>query len=63
MEVKVMAERQITKKEKGFLIKYPGTKGQTFYGGSSILKDLSFQYADGLFKKQNHYIRVLQNNG
>lgn len=47
-----MAERQITRKKKGFLIKHPGTKGQTFYGGSSSTKRFgNARYADGLFKK------------
>ena len=46
-----MAERQITRKKKGFLIKYPGTKGQTFYGGSSSKRFGDARYADGLFKK------------
>ena len=47
-----MAERQVTRKKKVFLIKYPGTKGQTFYGGSSNTKRFGdARYADGLFKK------------
>ena len=56
-----MAERQITKKKKGFLIKYPGTKGQTFYGGSSntkkdlVILDMQMDY----LKKQNHYISCI----
>ena len=47
-----MAERQVTRKKKGFLIKYPGTKGQTFYGSSSNTKRFGdARYSDGLFKK------------
>ena len=47
-----MSERQITRKKKGFLIKHPGTKGQTFYGGTSSTKRfVDARYADGLFKK------------
>ena len=47
-----MGDKQIIKKKKGFLIKNPGTRGQTFYGGSSSTKRFGdARYADGLFKK------------
>ena len=55
-----MAERQVTRKKKGFLIKYPGTKGQTFYGGSSNTKRFGdARYADGLFKKAKALYKII----
>jgi hypothetical protein len=57
-----MADRQITKKKKGFLVKYPGTKGQTFYGGTSGNKRFGdSRYADGLFKKAKALYKSITN--
>ena len=57
-----MAKRQVTRKKKGFLIKYPGTKGQTFYGGSSNTKRFGdARYADGLFKKAKALYKSITN--
>jgi len=47
-----MSSQQIIKKGKGYLVKHKGTKGQTYYGGSSSTKRFGdARYADGLFKK------------
>ena len=53
-----MGDKQIIKKKKGFLIKNPGTRGQTFYGGSSSTKRFGdARYADGLFKDMKKAIK------
>ena len=39
-----MGNKQIIKKKRGFLIKNPGTKGQTYYGSASPTGTPFFQF-------------------
>jgi|TARA_Y100000114_G_scaffold80759_1_gene74457 hypothetical protein len=39
-----MGDKQIIKKKKGFLIKNPGTRGQTYYGSASAAGTPFFKF-------------------
>ena len=39
-----MSDKQIIRKKKGFLIKNPGTRGQTYYGSASPAGTPFFQF-------------------
>ena len=54
-----MGNRKITQKGKGYLVKYEGTKGQTYYGGSpNGTKFFEFKVVDNLKRAARNIKKV-----